>query len=162
MNFLVYNLLLLAASFPAIIVFSVVLMAIVSPLTLFSRSNDPPQVVAIIILGLSGLFQIYFWGLWSAFCVAMTYKYTAKPDVTWDWLYFVFGFFWCTALIGWLSYKEQQTSGSIEESRGVRSGTTLYKLVAIIASIVFAIWPTLMSAPSGWALGLVGLSGHFE
>ena len=158
MNFITYNLLLLAASIPAILIFSVGLMGLLSPLALFSKSEEPPKAIVLPLIGLAGLYQVYFWVLWSAFCVALTYKYTIRPEVTWDWLYFVIGFMWCTALIGWLSHKEQQMSESLENTRGILSGTLMYKIVAVVAYIVFAIWPHLMLVPFGWALDLIGLA----
>ena len=161
MNFVTYNLLLLAASFPALIVFSVGVMGLLSPLSTFSRSERFPKAILLLFTGLAGLYQIYFWGLWSAFVVALTYKYTLRQEVTWDWIYFVCGFMWCTALIGWLSYKERQSSESLKETRGILSGTYMYSSVAALAYIVFAIWPNLMLVPFGWALELMGLTEYF-
>lgn len=160
MNFVTYNLLLLAASFPALFIFSIGVMGLISPLSLFSKSERLPKAISLSILGLAGLYQIYFWGLWSAFIVALTYKYTISPEVTWDWMYFVSGFTWCTALIGWLSHKERQSSESLKEDRGIVQGTFMYSTVALVAYVVFAIWPHLMLAPFGWALDLLGMTQY--
>ena len=62
------------------------------------------------LLSIAGAYQIYFWGFWSAFCVAMTFKFTQIPEVTWDWLYWITGFMWCISVIGWLAHKEKQSS----------------------------------------------------
>ena len=160
MNFVTYNLLILAASVPALIIFSVGVMGLLSPLSLFPRAERFPKAVVLPITTLAGLYQIYFWGLWSAFIVALTYRYTIRPEVTWDWMYFICGFTWCTALIGWLSHKERLSSKSLEEEQGIVSGTLMYSTVALMAYIVFAIWPHLMLAPFGWALDLLGMTKY--
>ena len=160
MNFVTYNLILLAASLPALFIFSIGVMGLISPLSLFSKSERLPKGISLPILGLAGLYQIYFWGLWSAFIVALTYKYTIRPEVTWDWMYFVSGFMWCAALIGWLSHKERLSSESLKEDRGIVHGTFMYSTVALVAYVVFAIWPHLMLAPFGWALDLLGMTQY--
>lgn len=157
MNFITYNLILLGAGFPALFLFSVGVMGILAPLALFSKSGEPPKVVLFPLMGLAGLFQVYFWGLWAAFCVATTYRFTDKPEVTWDWLYFISGFMCFTSLIGWLSHKERQAGGT---GKAFEYGTIFYALIAQVAYIVFAIWPPVMLTPYGWALELLGLEGY--
>jgi hypothetical protein len=78
-------------------------------------------------------YQIYFWGFWSAFCVTITIRFTQKPEITWDWLYWITGFMECTSVIGWLAHKERQGSRSLAEVRGIQRGTMLYSLIAILA-----------------------------
>ena len=160
MNFVTYNLILLAASLPALFIFSVGVMGLLSPLSFFRNPERLSKAMSLPILGLAGIYQIYFWGLWSAFIVALTYKHTIGPEVTWDWMYFVSGFAWCTALIGWLSHKERQSSESLKEDRGIVSGTFMYSTVALVAYVVFAIWPHLMLAPFGWAIDLLGMTQY--
>ena len=155
MNYLKFFFLLLIADFPAIMLFSFGLSAFLAPLALLAKSKDPPVIVIIPFLILVVAFQIYFWGAWSAFCVAVAYNFASKPEVTWDWLYFITGFFESTSLIGWLSYKERMGS-SAEDQRGIAAGTMWYSLVAIAAYLVFAIWPDLMNVPYGWLLRLTG------
>jgi len=155
MNFIKFFFLLLIAGLPAIFLFSFGVIAFLAPLALFAKSEKPPVVAMVPFMILAGAFQIYFWGGWSAFCVAVAYNFTSKPEVTWDWLYFVTGFFQSTALIEWLSYKERMVR-TAEDQRSIQSGTMWYSLVAIAAYIVFAIWPHLMNAPYGWFLRLIG------
>jgi hypothetical protein len=107
------------------------------------------------LLGLAAAFQIYFWGLWAAFCVAMTLRYTQRLDVTWDWLYWIAGLGWCISLIGWFAHKEQQARP--EAAHGIGRGTNLYSFIAIAAFVLFAFMPPLMRMPYGWALQLLGL-----
>jgi hypothetical protein len=135
-------------------------MACIAPMALFAKSESPPKLVALPFLGIAGIYQIYFWGFWSAFCVAMTIKFTHKPEVTWNWLYWIVGFIWCTSLIGWLAHKEKQNSQSQEEARGIQKGTTLYSLIAIVAFLAFSFFPSLTLPPYGWALKAFGLQGY--
>ena len=150
MNFILFNVILLASGFVAVLIFSVGLMACVAPLALFGKSDSPPKAVTLPVLGIAGIYQIYFWELWSAFCVAMTIRFTQKPEVTWDWIYWVVAFMECYSLIGWLAYKEQASSQSRAEVRAIQGGTLLYGPVAILAFVVFAFNPSLMIAPYGW------------
>lgn len=158
MNFVSFNVLLLAAGFAAVIVFSIGNVACIAPVALFRNSKEPPKAAVYPIFAVAAGFQVYFWGFWAAFCVAITTRFTHKPEVTWDWRYWVAGFSWCTSLIGWLAHKEQMTSESGAEARSTARGTTLYSLVAIVAFLLFSFAPSLMSAVYGWALTPVGLS----
>jgi len=159
MNFIIFNVILLFSGFLAVLIFSIGLMACIAPMALFAKSESPPKLVALPFLGIAGIYQIYFWGFWSAFCVAMTIKFTHKPEVTWNWLYWIVGFIWCTSLIGWLAHKEKQSSQSHEEARGIQKGTTLYSLIAIVAFLAFSFFPSLILPPYGWALKAFGLHG---
>jgi len=161
MNFIKYNLVLLVSGFPAIIIFSFGLVGCFAPLALFAKMEKPPRIIVILLVFLAGAFQIYFWGLWSAYCVAVTYKFTMRPAVTWDWLYFVAGLFDVSSLIGWLSYKEQQ-SVSYQRQTEIQKGTIYYAVFAWIAYIVFAIWPSLITPVYGWATDRLGLTKHIN
>ncbi|MBU1206909.1 MAG: hypothetical protein KKH04_08290 [Proteobacteria bacterium] len=110
MNFIIFNAILLFAGFLAVLIFSIGLIACIAPMALFAKSESPPKVVMLPLLSIAGAYQIYFWGFWSAFCVAMTFKFTQIPEVTWDWLYWITGFMWCISVIGWLAHKEKQSS----------------------------------------------------
>lgn len=152
MNFIIFNVILLSGGVLALWIFSIGLIACVAPMALFAKSDSPPKLVTLPFLGIAGIYQIYFWGFWSAFCVAMTIKFTHKPEVTWIWLYRIVGFIWCTSLIAWLAHKEKQRSQSLEEARGIQKGTTLYSLIAIVAFLAFSFFPSLILPPYGWAL----------
>lgn len=152
MNFVLFNVILLFSGFLAVLIFSVGVMACLSPIALFKKSENPPKALAFPVMGIAAIYQVYFWGFWSAFCVAMTIKFTQRPDVTWDWLYWIVGFMECYSLIGWLAYKEQLSSRSLKETRGIQTGTMLYSLIAIVAYFVFAFNPSLMEWSYGWAL----------
>ncbi len=158
MNFVLFNVILLFSGFLAVLILSVGVMACLAPMALFAKSENPPRALVFPVMGIAAIYQVYFWGFWSAFCVAMTISYTQKPEVTWVWLYWITGFMWCTSLIGWFFHKEQQTSQSLKETRGIQTGTMLYSLVAIVAFLVFAFNPSLMLLPYGWALKPLGVA----
>ena len=162
MNYIFFNGILLFGGFIAVLVFSFGLMACLAPLALFRGSQDPSKAFTLPITAIAGIYQVYFWGFWSAFCVAMTTKYTQKPEVTWDWLYWITGFMECISLIAWLAHKERQSSQSLEEVRGIQKGTSFYSLVAVVAFLVFAFAPRLMVAPYGWVLKPLGLHSYIS
>lgn len=158
MNFIIFNVVLLVAGFPAVFLFSLGLMACMLPMAPFVKCEDPPKIVVLSSAAIAVGYQIYFWGLWAAFCVAVTARFTRGPQVTLDWLYWVFGFMWCTSLIFWLAHKEQQSSATAAEAHSVESGAALYSMIAGAAFLVFAFAPRLSDWPYGWLINLAGLS----
>jgi hypothetical protein len=151
MNFLLFYTALGIAGLVALVIFSAGLMACLYPFYLFSKSAPPSKVTMLPMAAIAGLYQMYFWGLWSAFCVTMTIS-------TWDWLYWMSGFFFCGSLIGWLTHKEQRAKDSLSETRDIHRGAMLYGFVAVIAFVMFALNPSLMDLTFGWALRPLGLA----
>lgn len=158
MNFAIFNLMLLVAGFLAVFVFSLGVMACLAPLALFPRAQNLPKAAGYPFVTLAGAFQVYFWGFWAAYCVALTMSFTKKPDVTWNWLYWVTAFGWSISLVGWFAHKERQSSTSAEDARGTERGAVIYSLIALVAFVVFAFAPSLMRVPYGWALRFLGLA----
>jgi hypothetical protein len=154
-NYILFNVIIIFAGFIAILIFSIGFMACLAPMALFAKSENPPKAFMFPLMGIAGVYQVYFWGFWSAFCVAVTITFTHKPEVTWDWLYWITGFIDSASLIGWLAHKERQGSQSLKEARGIEKGTTFY-----VAFLVFAFAPSLMLPPYGWALKPLGLQRH--
>lgn len=160
MNFIIFNGALLLAGIIAISTFSIGLMLLLAPLALFTRSGKRSKAIVLPFVGIVGIFQIYFWGIWAAFCVALTIRFTQKPDVTWDLLYWLAGFGWCISLICWLVHKEMQSSQSPEEAQGIQKGTILYSLIAIVAFLFFAFAPSYILPPYGFLMKPLGLESH--
>jgi hypothetical protein len=171
MNFILFNVLLLAAGFLAFLIFSVGVMTCLAPLALFAKSESPPTALrvrwplVVPVMGIAGIFQVYLWGLWAAFCVALTIHFTQKPEVTWDWVYWIQGFGGFAGLVGvaaptgmivWLAHK-QESSWSAEDARAIRAGILLCSLVNILAFPIFSLNPSLMELPYGWALKPLGV-----
>jgi hypothetical protein len=89
-------------------------------------------------------------------------KFTQKPDVTWDWLYWFCGFNWCWTLVEWMSHKEESTAGSIEDVDRIKRSRKLYILINIAAFIIFAFAPNLTKWPYGWFINGTGLAKHMH
>ncbi len=155
MNFIKFHIVLILSGFPAVVLFSIGVVICATPLALLSRIQKPRAILLHAAMVPSVVFQVWFWGLWAAYCVAVTYSFTARPTVTWVWIYFVSGFFEAASLIAWLSSKERQGAESAEEDRSIVHGTLYYAIVAWIAYVVFALSPATMWWLYKWPLGLI-------
>ena len=151
----------MGTSWLGLMIFSLGVFACMLPLFPFLRGDNPnpPKLITFTTIFLAALYQIYFWGLWSSYCVAVVMRFTQKTEVTSDWLYWVCGFMWCSALIGWLSAKEQQGQ-TLKNAQATQRGTLLYKSLAIVAFAMFALYPSLCELPYGWFFKLTGLSDY--
>jgi hypothetical protein len=160
MNFLKFNLTLLLFSIPAVIIFSAGVVGAFSPLLAYKGKREsefkPPKVLLYLLSATAGAFQVYFWGLWSAVCVVNVLRFTHSPTVTWGWLYWIAGFGWSIALIGWFDWKERRTLKSGEETWQRQGGIAVYSLLAIITYVLFALAPQYLLPPYGWAMRLLG------
>jgi len=143
---------MVVADFVCTIAFSLLLVAIMSPLALLARQERAAVAVALVVVILAGVLQIYFWGLWAAFCSAIAVKYSALPGVSYHWVYYVIGFLSCTAPLSYLARQEVAVAENAAEANNTRRGTSVYSAIAIVAFVLFCIWPTLYSWPYSWAL----------
>jgi hypothetical protein len=82
---------------------------------------------------------------WSAFAAYRAVRFAAMPEVSWDWLYYLTGFF---LLIGPFAYM------AADAPNDKRDGSCLFTLAAALAYVLFCIWPRLMTAPYGWMIRL--------
>lgn len=160
MNFLLFNFVLLFASFPAALIFSIGLVVCMAPVAPFLTTQSPAKWVAVPAMVIAASYQVYFWGLWAAFCVAVTLRVTQKPEVTWDWVYWICAFSWCSSLLGWMSHKERQSASSAAEANSAQAGAMLYSMVAVVAFLLFGYSPSLAAWPYGWFLNLLGLGKY--
>lgn len=157
MDYFIFNGLLLMSAFIALLLFSFGVMTFLSQLAFLAKSDPPSNIRIYPLRGIAGIAQLFFWGLWSALCVVITITYVQRPGVTWQWLYWVTGFMWCTSLMGWLVHKERPSGRSPSDVPNVRKGSTAYASITIVAFIVFAYSPTLIAPPFGWILKPLGL-----
>jgi hypothetical protein len=147
---------LLVGSFLAPIAFAFMLTPFMGLMALTARGSRPRlSSVAYPVLAISFLAQTYFWGMWAAYCAALTIVRVSHPSVTHTWLYYTVTFLFVTAPIGYLASKEQASAASAEEGCGINRGSTLYSTLAILAFLAFMLWPALMAKPYGWLIGLV-------
>lgn len=139
----------LISDFVAITIFSFLIMALVLPFApiglLFEKFNKGLlNVLSIPFLVIAGIVQAYFWILWAAYCVFTIHFYMDSPSVSYNWLYYLTGFFSVTGPIGFISNKESQSVNAYEEQKKIKSGTLYYSLIAIVAFLVFCIWADML------------------
>ena len=96
--------------------------------------------------------QFYYWGLWSAYCSLLTLEYVATPGTSFHWLYYITGFGSCLTPLAYLTSAESRTKESSEEVQGLMNGSILYTGLAIVAYIIFCVWPQLSFYPYAWFL----------
>jgi hypothetical protein len=153
--FWIFLLKLFVADWICVLVFAIGLMVVLAPFALVARKESAVAIVGIPMLVVAIAFQAYFWGLWAAFCSATAVKHSAMPEVSHHWLYYVIGFGFCVAPLGWLASKERMMSQTTEDARAVERGASQYSLIAIVAFIVFSVWPSLSEWPYSWILQFV-------
>ena len=161
MNFIYYNLTLLVSALPAVFLFSIGNVACLAPYLFFQEKYSPRKFFSVVKDLISGAFQIYFWGLWAAFCVSVTYKYTTRTDVTLDWIYFLVGFFNSSLIIVSLNSKEQ--SGDHNKIRKkVQQSSGYYSVIAWIGFLLFSFRPSFITPVYGWATDVLGLTRYIN
>jgi hypothetical protein len=134
--------------------FAVLITALLAPLLLVARKESMALVAAvgILVAVVAGASQIYFWGLWAAFCSATAAKYSAMPEISQHWVYYLVAFMACTAPLSYLASQEVAAAQNSAEANNTRRGTAMYGVIAIVAFIAFSVWPNLYSWPYSWAL----------
>ncbi|MDA8634414.1 hypothetical protein N9L71_11740 [Verrucomicrobiales bacterium] len=158
MNFIFFILLLFLAGFAAGFLILLGLTACTALLHPFLKRENPSKSA----LFINFFFSSYFWGLWACFCVGLTMKFTQKPEVTWDWLYWFFGFVWCASQVEWMSRGAEFTSDSTEEALSIMRMKARYVLVCVAAFLIFAFAPNLTKWPYGWFINGTGLAKHMH
>jgi hypothetical protein len=132
----------------------VVLLRLLQPTATKGEWKVPPADY--LRLGLLMLAQLYFWGMWAAYCAGLAWVRSFHQGMPTAFLYYAIAFLFLSGPIGYLSFKEQKLADSIHEARGIRRGMALYRAFAIVAFIIFALWPRLMPIikPYGWFVAL--------
>lgn len=161
MNFIYYNLTLLVSALPAVFLFSIGNVACLAPYLFFQEKYSPRKFFSVVTDLISGAFQIYFWGLWAAFCVSVTYKYTTRTDVTLDWIYFLVGFFNSSLIIVSLNSKEQRTYHN-KIRKKIQQSSGYYSVIAWIAFLLFSFRPSFITPVYGWATDVLGLTRYIN
>jgi hypothetical protein len=145
---------LLVGSVLAPIAFAFMLMPFIGLMAVTVRGGKPKlSPFAYPVFALALLAQLYFWGMWAAYCAALAIVRASHPDVAHTWLYYVVTFLFVAAPIGYLASKEQPSAALAQEGRGIQRGSTLYSTFAILAFLAFVFWPALMTKPYGWFIG---------
>jgi hypothetical protein len=109
---------------------------------------------------------LYIWGLYAAFCVAVTLSLTTKPEVTWNWIYWISAFLLCTSLISQINPKTLKPFLPIHHyhTKGVFVGiaTEASLLPAVAGFLIFAFFPSFALWPYGWILNMLNLSQYMR
>jgi hypothetical protein len=148
---------LLIGAFVAPIAFSFMLVPLASLLALTMRGAgaQPSPFRTYPIFALLFLAQMYFWGLWAAYCASLAVTRVAfDADAGFRWLYYAVAFLFVMAPLGYLTSMERSSARSSGEARHVQWGAGLYSSLTIIAFVAFAVLPRLMNLiPAyGWVV----------
>src|SRR5262245_9937381 len=113
---------LLVANFLVVLIFSFVLVVgVVLPfgLALAATEKHPilKRLLALPLTTIPGVLQLYFWGGWSAFCVALAHKYTSAQMSSWHWVYWLVALASCISPLAWLTQQESIGAKSSSEVR---------------------------------------------
>lgn len=138
----------LISNFATITIFSLLLFTIFAPLMFIGLLADDfnksfSTVLSLLFLAISVVCQIYFWVLWASYCAYTVKYYIYSPVITYNWIYYLTGFFMVSAPISWFGRKESH--GQYYNNRNsTQIAVVLYCLIAIICYIVFCIWSNLL------------------
>lgn len=160
MTYLIFSAALIFASIVAVLFYYTGLMLLLSPLALFKKPNASPRLATISIWGLTGIYQVLFWSLWAALCVALILKFIQEPGVDSPWVYWFTGFVGCVLLIGLITYENIRSGRSIAGIRGIQNGSTLFSLVAVMAFSAFSYNPSFGLQAYGFVLRPLGLEKY--
>jgi len=129
-------------------VFAFMLMPLIGLMATAVRGSGSIRASHPYVLFLGGI-QIYFWGLWGAYCGSVATAYSSSPDVHRS-LYYLIALGFCTAPIGWMAHKE--SVGDPGRGRDIQRGAVLYSIPAIVGFVTQARWPRALSPLYGWVL----------
>jgi hypothetical protein len=139
---------LLVGAFVAPIAFSFMLVPLASLLGLTMRGAgaQPSPIRTYPIFALLFLVQMYFWGLWAAYCSSLAVtRATFDAGAGFHWLYYVVAFLFVMAPLGYLTSMERRSASSSGDAHHVQWGAGLYSGLTIIAFVAFAVSPRLMN-----------------
>jgi hypothetical protein len=91
--------------------------------------------------------QVWFWTLWAAYCDRVAATRVSQPVVTHAWVYYLIAFTFVVSPLAYLSTRERELATSASEVRSIDGGTSLYQWLAIVAYVVFAVWPGFVPGP---------------
>jgi len=145
MHALKFFLLLVFQGFVFTWVYPLLIAPLMGFLMLSTRKNPEkvtPLIWFAIAIGFVGTAYV-LWG-WAGYIAHLSHSFSSAPDVTHHWLYFVIGFFGCTAPLSSMAAGEDNI------------GSTIHIFLTSIAFVVFSIWPVAATALYGWIPALFG------
>ena len=142
MSLLLFFILLVVYSLLATVVFSFLMMPVIGLMVVGSRV----RVLAYPIMGIAVLVQLYFWGLWAALCSVQASNWAADSSV--PFLYYLMALFAVSSPIMNMARKEM-SGQSARAAQGIMTGSVFYGLFAVVAYLVFSIWPVVRQGAYG-------------
>jgi hypothetical protein len=110
----------------------------------FRKNPEKPSAWAWLVMAIVFAGNAYvLWG-WAAYIAHLSHSWSAAPEVTQHWLYFVIGFFGCVGPLASMGAGETNI------------GTAIHFNLTSIAFIVFCIWPIAATTLYGWLPALFG------
>jgi hypothetical protein len=105
-------------------------------------------------LGLLLFAQLCFWGMWATYCAALAWVRSINQGLMTVFEYYAIAFLFLSGPIGYLCSEEKKLADSTQEVHGIRRGSVFYGGFAIVAFIIFALWPRFMFIikPYAWIL----------
>lgn len=94
---------------------------------------------------IANLYNSYIMTAWAAFCVYFTMLYIQNNDISHAWVYYILGFMACGGTLS------QMARGEAPDA----FATNLAVIVAPVAFVVFAIWPSGIYYLHWWWLSLI-------
>jgi hypothetical protein len=140
----IFRLLVGAFVTPIALSFMLVLLVSLLGLTMRCSGAQPAAIWTYLMLALLFLAQTYFWGLWAAYCASLAFIRAADAGAGHRWLYYAVAFLFVLAPLGYLTFKERQSSSSSGEGRDLQWGAGLYSGLTVISFVVFAVAPQFM------------------
>ena len=112
--------------------------------------KEGPVPLAYSLLFTRTAIQFYVWCGWAAYCAALVLRYTNNPLVHNSVPYFATAFLAVNVPIAFLAVKESAVTVTDNERSRLRTGTALYRVVTIVAFVIFCLLPQHMRGPYGW------------
>lgn len=138
--------------------FSFWLMPSLLLMAALGKSEKAAKFLAWPVLISASLWQLYFWGMWAAFCSVVARLYALSPQTSHPWIYYVLALADVALPLGHLTSAEAQTEDPGEDMAAFYRGAFSYWLATIVMFGVFCIWPSLMAPLFGWILHIVSVS----
>ncbi len=135
------DLFLISIIFPFI--YSLIIIPISKLLITSISEKESKNIIVQAIVILIFLINVYILSGWSAYVAFHVLMYTSLPGIPNVWLYYTVGFFLCYGPLGYMAVK-----GRLGED----INSILYIIIAMIAYIIFLIFPILMKLLYGWFL----------
>jgi hypothetical protein len=145
----------------------------VNPVARLIESGKSPIAILLKAIAFVWLLTLYSLGFFVAFCVALTMRFTAKPEVTWDWMYWFAAFTFCAGInrlfCNLWSMREFTENEAFElqvyAPEVVRHAQKQIGVAAQFANVLFIVFvfkPHLALWLYGWPLNLIGFGKYLN